>query len=62
MAQWVNHFLAATKQLQEHFFPSFRLSVCLSVTLCSCQRIIMKFSGFITIDKFDVHAKGNFSD
>ena len=37
------------------------LSVCLSVTpfsLCSSHRIIMKFSGVITTDKSDVHAKG----
>ena len=37
------------------------LSVCLSVTpfwLCSRHRIIMKFSGVITNDKSDVHAKG----
>ena len=36
------------------------LSVCPSVTpfwLCSYQRIIMKFSGVITNDKSDVHAK-----
>ena len=36
-------------------------SVCLSVTpfwLCSHHRIIMKFSGVITNDKSDVHAKG----
>ena len=42
-------------------FPSVRLSVCLSVTpfwLCSHHRIIMKFSGVITSDKSDVHAKG----
>ena len=39
---------------------SVRLSVCPSVTpfwLCSYQRIIMKFSGVITKDKSDVHAK-----
>ena len=39
---------------------SVRLSVCLSVTpfwLCSHHRIIMKFSGVITNDKSDVHAK-----
>ena len=50
-------FLAATKQLYEWSFPS----VCLSVTpfwLCSHHRIIMKFSGVITNDKSDVHAKG----
>ena len=55
-------FLAATKQLYELFFsPSVRLSVCLSVTpfwLCSHHRIIMKFSGVITNDRSDVHAKG----
>ena len=36
-------------------------SVCPSVTpfwLCSHHRIIMKFSGVITSDKSDVHAKG----
>ena len=41
--------------------PSVRLSVRLSVTpfwLCSHHRIIMKFSGVITSDKSDVHAKG----
>ena len=40
---------------------SVRLDVCLSVTpfsLCSHHRIIMKFSGVITNDKSDVHAKG----
>ena len=39
----------------------FRPSVCLSVTpfsLCSHHRTIMKFSGVITSDKSDVHAKG----
>ena len=54
-------FLAATKQLYEWFSPSVRLSVSPSVTpfwLCSYQRIIMKFSGIITNDKSDVHAKG----
>ena len=57
-------FLAATKQLYEWFSPSVRPSVrpsvCLSVTLfslCSHHRIIMKFSGVITNDKRDVHAK-----
>ena len=41
--------------------PSVCLSVCLSVTpfwLCSHHPIIMKFSGVITSDKSDVHAKG----
>ena len=41
---------------------SVTLSVCLSVCdtffLCSCHRIIMKFSEVITIDRSDVHAKG----
>ena len=40
---------------------SVRPSVCRSVTpfsLCSSHRIIMKFLGVITIDKSDVHAKG----
>ena len=40
---------------------SVRLSVCLFVTpflLCSHHRIIMKFSGVITNDESDVHAKG----
>ena len=58
-------FLAATKQLNEWYFPSVcpsvRLSVCLSVTpfsLCSHHRIIMKFYGVITNDQSNVHAKG----
>ena len=41
--------------------PSVRPSVCLSVTrfwLCSHNRIIMKFSGVITNDQSNVHAKG----
>ena len=40
---------------------SVRLSVCPSVTpfwLCSHHRIIMEFSGVVTNDKSDVHAKG----
>ena len=64
--QW---FLAATKQLYEWFSPSVCPSVCLSVRpsvrlsvtpfwLCSHHPIIMKFSGVITSDKSDVHAKG----
>ena len=54
-------FLAATKQLYKWYFPSVRLSVCLSVTpfwLCSHHHIIMKFSGVITNDQSKVHAKG----
>ena len=41
--------------------PSVRLSICPSVTpfwLCSHHRIIMKFSGVITLDQGKVHAKG----
>ena len=41
--------------------PSVSLSVCPPVTpfwLCSHHRIIMKFSGVITSDRCDVHAKG----
>ena len=67
--EFINHrkkyFLAATKQLYKWYFPSVCLSVCpsvrLSVTpfwLCSHHRIIMKFSGVITSDRSDVHAKG----
>ena len=44
---------------------SVRLSVCLSICLsvtpfsiCSCHRIITKFSWVITNDSSDVHAKG----
>ena len=66
----INVFLAATKQLYKRYFPSVRLSVCLSVCpsvrlsvtpfwLCSHQHIIMKFSGVIISDKSDVHAKGH---
>ena len=54
-------FLAATKQLYEWFSPSVCPSVCQSVLpfwLCSHHGIIMKFSGVITSDKSDVHAKG----
>ena len=51
-------FLAAAKQLYKCYFPSVRLSVCLSVTpfwLGSQHRIIMKC---ITNDQSKVHAKG----
>ena len=58
-------FLAATRQLYKWYFPSVCLSVCPSVRLsvtpfspCSHHRIIMKFSGVITMVKSDVHAKG----
>ena len=50
-------FLAVTKQLYKHFFLSVRLSVCLWCFF-HCHRIIMKFSEVITIDRSDVHAKG----
>ena len=58
---FIGGFLAATKQLYEWFSPSVCPSVCLSVTpfwLSSHHRIIMKFSGVITNDRSDVHAKG----
>ena len=58
-------FLAATKQLYEWFSPSVHPSVRPSVRppvtpfwLCSHHRIIVKFSGVITSDRSDVHAKG----
>ena len=66
-------FVAVTNQLYEQFFPSFHLSVRLSVhpsgrlsihpfvttfSLCSCHHIIVKFSGVINIDKRDVQEKG----
>ena len=59
-------FLAATKQLYKWYFPSVCPSVRLSVyhtfltmfSPCSHHRIIMKFSGVITMDRSDVHAKG----
>ena len=53
----IHNFLAATKQLYDWFCPS----VCLSVTPfspCFNHRIIMKFSGVITMVRSDVHAKG----
>ena len=58
-------FLAATKQLYEWISSSVCLSVRPSVRpsftpfrLCSHHRIIMKFSGVITNDRSDLHAKG----
>ena len=51
-------FLAATKQLYEWYFPSVRPSVCLLRLFHYVLIIIMKFSGVITSDKSDVHAKG----
>ena len=54
--------LAVTKQLYEWSFPSVCLSVChtflAAFLLCSHHRIIMKYSGVITNDRSDVHAKG----
>ena len=58
-------FLAATKQLYDWFSPSVCPSVCPSVrpsvtpfSPCSHHRIIMIFSGVITMVESDVHAKG----
>ena len=45
---------ATSKQLWEHFCSS----VCHTFSLCPSHRIILKFSGVITIDKSDVHEKG----
>ena len=39
--------------------PSVCLSVCHTLSLCFHHRIIMKFSGLITIDRLDVHTKGH---
>ena len=47
-------FLAATKQLYDWFSPSVRPSHLFHYVLI----IIMKFSGIITMDRNDVHAKG----
>ena len=52
------NILAATKQLQEPFCPPVRPSVRLSVTSfahCSPHRIIITFSGVITIAKSEIH-------
>ena len=64
--QWVVSVISAIRvfscdQAALWMVQSVRLSVRLSVTpfwLCSHHRIIMKFSGVITNDKSDVHAKG----
>ena len=54
-------FLAATKQLYKWYFLSICWSVCHTfLTMfspCSHHRIIMKFSGVITMDRSEVHAK-----
>ena len=62
---WWNHFIFSCDQaalwMVQSVRPSVHLSVRPSVTpfwLCSHHRIIMKFSGVITSDKSDVHAKG----
>ena len=58
-------FLAASlrpsSSMNGIFCLSVHLSVCLSVTpfwLCSHHHIITKFSGVITNDRSDIHAKG----
>ena len=54
-------FIFSCDQAALWMVQSVRPSVCLSVTpfwLCSDHRIIMKFSGVITSDRSDVHAKG----
>ena len=50
-------FLAATKQLYGSVRPSVRSSLT-SFSLCPHHRVIIKSSGVITIDRIDVHAKG----
>ena len=56
----VMRFLAATKHLYDWFSPSVHLSVRPShfFSPCSHHHVIMKFSGVITMDRSDVHAKG----
>ena len=57
---WIFSCDQAALWMVQSVCPSVRPSVCPSVTpfwLCSYQRIIMKFSGVITNDKSDVHAK-----
>ena len=57
-------FLAATKQLLEHFFLSVCLSVCPSIRLSHLFHYVpiilssWNFPWVITIDRRDVHAKG----
>ena len=58
---WIFSCVQAAIWLVQSVRPSVRPSVCLSVTPfspCSHHRIIMKFSGVITMVKSDVHAKG----
>ena len=59
--QWVFSCDQAALQMVFSVCPFVRPSVCLFVTPfspCSHHRIIMKFSGVITMVKGDVHAKG----
>ena len=66
--RWLHKYVGAecgassfTWYLYQMCNTDVRLSVCLSVTpfsLCSSYRITMKFSGVITNDKSEVHAKG----
>ena len=51
------YFWASTRQLCEWFSPCVHLPVT-PVSLYSRHGIIIKFTGVITIDKSDVHAKG----
>ena len=50
-------FLAATKQLYDWFSPSVCPYAGTPFSPCSHHHI-MKFSGVITMDRSDVHAKG----
>ena len=59
-----HRFLAATKQLCA-MAQSVCPSICLSITIFSLRshhRIIMKISGVITINRSDVHTKGQGQD
>ena len=52
-------FSAATKQLHERSFRlSVRPSVCHTFFKCCSHRVVMKVSRVITINKSDVHTKG----
>ena len=51
---WSKYFLAATKQLYEWF----RLSVCHTFFTMFLSSYHHEILGVITIDKSDVHAKG----
>ena len=67
--RWLHKYVGAecgassfTWYLYQMCNTDVRLSVCLSVTpflLCSHHHIIMKFSGVITTDQGNVHAKGH---